>query len=818
MTTTSPGTRGESGTDNDVIVHPFLTIARNEWRIWLAGAVLAFFAASLLISGWPQGLTPETVTPFIYDGDGLAYLWNIKRVVEGAWYFENAHTGFPFGSNHLDYPTSDTGSYLALKLLGTVFHSPVAAVNLYYLLGYSFSLVAAYIVSRTLGISRHFSIAGAVLYAFTSFHFGRIGHLFFTWYFVAPLFFYYGFRVFSKDLLFLGAGQGFKKNALHAIALMALASFGIYYALFGCMVLALCAVLAATWQRSWRHLSAGLLALGCVVLGVLINVAPSLIHIARHGENREGVNRLAAESELYALKLTQLLLPRADHRLESFYEFASQYNNAFPLVTENISASLGVAGSLGFLLLLGGVFAASLVAHSQSRRQPNHVVSGIQLRLLVLSTLSLALLLMATVGGFSSLFAMLVSTSIRSWNRISIFIAFLSVTAFVMVLDQLVSSYVKPAYRMAVGVVLACAVLILGVLDQTAKPCHSCIAANSALFDNDKTFIQSIEKSLPTHAAIYQLPYMAYPENGPVNSLGSYDQARGHLHSAQLNWSFGGIRGRDGDWFYRKLALLPMQQQISVIKAMGFSGVYVDRRGYIESVPDKRCVPYSSSKTDRIKNDCMTVSEVEQDISDAIGASSAQNKLVSHDNRLSFSPVGGLDATSGAVAENLAKANSYLLPIGFELIKGMPVAAGGFDEVIDLRKNDLPVYVGRVTGLSGITVVGGQHIGRWSDAKQEKRVTLWLAKPLPTKFTLKIRALGAGPNAGKPLLIKIGKQTKELIFGSDFETKSVNFELTEPLYKIEFKPFDPFSPARRWGTGDTRLLGVEFEQIAILPN
>jgi hypothetical protein len=75
--------------------------------------------------------------------------------------------------------------------------------------------------------------------------------------------------------------------------------------------------------------------------------------------------------------------------------------------------------------------------------------------------------------------------------------------------------------------------------------------------------------------------------------------------------------------------------------------------------------------------------------------------------------------------------------------------------------------------------------------------------------------LGAGPNADKPLQIKVGKQTKELTFGSEFETKAVSFELTEPVYKIEFKPFDPFSPARRWGTSDDRLLGVQFEQIAI---
>ncbi|MEO6293557.1 MAG: hypothetical protein ABIO88_13160 [Burkholderiaceae bacterium] len=811
MTTASFGTRGDGSTDNDVIAHPFLSIARSEWRIWLSGAVLSFIAASLFVSGWPQGLIPETVTPFTYSGDGLSYLWNIKRVLEGVWFFENAHTGFPFGSNHLDYPTSDTGSYLALKLLGSLFHSPVAAANLYYLLGYALSFVTTYIVSRTLGISRHFSIVGAVLYSFTSFHFGRIGHLFFTWYFVAPLFFYYGFKAFSKDLLFLGAAQGFKKNTFHAMALMVLASFGIYYALFGCMVLAFSAVLAASWQRSWRHLGAGMLATGCVVLGVLLNAAPSLVHIALHGENREGVNRLAAESELYALKITQLLLPRADHRLESFYEFASQYNHAFPFVTENISASLGVAGSLGFALLLGGIFVASLIAHSQNRHQSNHVVTGVQLRLLVLSTLSLALLLMATVGGFSSLFAMLVSTSIRSWNRISIFIAFLSVTALVMVLDQVVASYVKPAYRQAVGVVLTCVVLIFGVLDQTAKPCHACIAANRVLYENDKTFIQAIEKSLPVNAAIYQLPYMAYPENSSVNSLGSYDQARGHLHSSSLNWSFGGIRGRDGDWFYRKLAQLPMSQQAVIIKAMGFSGIYVDRRGYLESASDKRCALYADNQIERAKNDCMTIKEVEQDIAAAVGTEGNLQKLVSQDAQMSFSPL-------GAGVADVAQADRYLLPIGFKLVNGIPMPAGGFEEVIDLRKSELPAYVGRITGLSGITVLGGQFVGRWSDANQAKHVTVWLAKPLPTKLTLTVRALGAGPNASKPLQIKIGKQIKELVFGTEFETKSVNFELTEPSYKIEFKPYDPFSPARRWGTDDYRLLGIEFEQISISSN
>ncbi len=126
-------------------------ISKSEWRIWLPLAIVSFFGASLLMSGWPQGFKPEMITPFTYAGDGFAYLWNVQRVIEGAWYFDNARSGVPFGSNHLDYPTADTGSYLIIKLLGILFHTAAAATNLYFLLGFAVCAVATYVVVRSIG-------------------------------------------------------------------------------------------------------------------------------------------------------------------------------------------------------------------------------------------------------------------------------------------------------------------------------------------------------------------------------------------------------------------------------------------------------------------------------------------------------------------------------------------------------------------------------------------------------------------------------------------------------------------------------------------
>ncbi len=810
---------------NGILQQSFLSVAKREWLSWLSCAIAAFFAASLLISGWPQGLMPEITTPYSYGGDGISYLWNIKRVVEGAWYFENAHTGFPFGSNHLDYPTADTGSYLALKVLGTLFNSAVAAANLYYLLGFALCAGVTYIVSRTLGISRRFAVVNSLLYALTSFHFGRIGHLFFTWYFVAPLFFYFGFKLFSVQTGIVS----WKNRLVDGAALVVLASFGIYYALFGCMVLFVCCVLAALLHSSWQRLGAGLLSMGFVVFGVLVNVSPSLVYLTVHGENREGVNRLASESELYALKITQLLLPRADHRIEFLDEFADYYNHSFPLVTENVSASLGVMGSLGFLLLLVLIFVRPML-RSDSATPSNtaslHPSSAQSPVLLVLGLVTLSLVLMATVGGFSSLFAMLVSTSIRSWNRISIFIAFASVTACMIAVDGLMMRFIKfrnKNLQAVVFIALSAIILIVGVLDQTIKPCRSCMAVNKALFQNDQNFIQTVEKALPPNAAIYQLPYVSYPENGPVNGLGSYDQARGHLHSANLNWSFGGMRGRDGDWFFRKISHLPMEQQVVIVKALGFNGIYIDRRGYLSEAPmsgalAERCEDHTgtdaASHVKRAKTSCLTVREVES----AIEATGTLKPLVSGDKQLSFFAFKPEDVTSAAKTTQTALANQYLKPIEFEIVNGKPVVTEGFVEAIDFRDEDLPAYLGSVTGLSGVSTVNGQDTGRWSDAFQAKRVTLWFSRALPQKFTLTLTAQAGGPNAGKPLQIKVGKQVKELVFDAKFETKSVSFELTEPneqVTKIVFKPYDPFSPAARWGSDDVRLVAVEFQKMTI---
>ena len=794
-------------------LHSFTKLAKTEWHYWLPLAVASFFGASLLMSGWPRGLSPEIQTPFIYAGDGFAYLWNIQRAIEGAWYFENARSGFPFGSSHLDYPTADTGSYLIVKLLGLFFDN-AAVANLYFLVGFAICSAITYLVTRTLDLAKPYAVACAILYAFTTYHFARIGHLFLTAYFVAPLFFYLGFRIIAGRMILTNPATSWSQKLWNALGIMLVASFGIYYDFFGCIVIAFSILIAYGLHRSWRHVSEGLLTLAAVVLGLLSNVLPSLVYLWQNGESSEGVNRLAEESELYGLKITQLLLPQGDHRLDVFAEFASRYNNHFPLVTENISASMGSVASIGFLVL---IFSFLIIPFS--RRASGHAATSaksydLQVKLLTTAVLAIGLVIMGTVGGGSSLFAMLVSTSFRAWNRISIFIVFLSLLGLFVAI-QLATNKLKLLKNLIpLYIAIASILVILGVYDQTVRPCHSCIASNKALANNDKAFIQTLETALPKQAAIYQLPYMPYSDASPVNGVGSYDQARGHLHSKDLRWSFGGVRGRVGDWFFRQLSKLPIEQQVVVVKSMGFAGIYVDKRGYLPTATSERCTALSKTKTDRLQNNCMTVIELEQDITNAIGDDLAKKSILSPDKQLAFFPI----AASTQNEQSVVLANNYLAQIGFKLENGIPVQLeGGFETALDLRQEDkyFPVYISGVTGLSSITAINGQNVGRWSDAHVAKKITIWLSKPLPKSFMLQVRAQAGGPNVGKPVKVKVGKQIKEMVFGTEFSTQSLEFGTTTRVSKIELFPAEPFSPARRWGDDDRRVLAIQLEQLSI---
>ena len=801
-----------------MISNPILNLIKKDTIVLILLAIFSFFVASILMSGWPAGLVPEIKTPYLFEGDVLAYFMNIQRIIENAWFFENGRSGFPFGSNYLDFPTSDTGNYLIIKLFGTVFNSTAAAANLYFLLGFAICAPITYLVVRSIGLSRENSIACAILYTFSAYHFARLGHLFFTWYFVIPLFFYTGFKLLSNRTIFTNKNLPWKYKIYYILYLIILSSFGIYYDLFGCMVLLMCTLIATVIYKSLSIFIEGFIIILTVTIGLLLNVLPSLLYIAQNGANMIGINRGAYESELYAFKIIQLLIPRADHRIEAFSNFSYYYNSHMPLITENMSASLGAIGAIGFLYLLGFLlFSPFLTKNNPSTDKSHYQISNL-LTLKVLAILSISLSLFGTIGGGSSLFALTVTTSFRGWNRLSIFINFIALASIFLVIQSIIQNWrLTKNHSSVISIGIAIIIAILGFYDQTVKSCPECMATRKVINEKYKDYFSKLETSLPKNAAIFQYPYVIYPESAPINNIFSYDHALGFLFSKDLRWSFGGVQGREGDWFYSRLSALPIDQQLLVARNMGFSGIYIDRRAFITNVEnDDRCKNFPLSKQERTQINCITINEIESDIEKAIGKSAIEQQIQSSDKQLAYFP---FPSDKVASAQSTA-AKEILSQIGYTLVQGYPKQIeNSFEVPIDLTKDNssFPNYLYGITGLSVISVKEGVKTGRWSDAYEAKHVTIWLTQELPKKFTLHINAQAAGLNIFKPVKIKIGNQVKEVLFDADFRTKSVSFNLEKSAKKIEFIPADPFRPSRRWGIDDHRKLAIQLAKISIVP-
>lgn len=747
-------------------IRPLFEVLYAEIYLWLPFAVLVFFIASILMSGWPGGLIPNIRYPFSYNGDGISHTWMIQRVIEGVWYFDNARSGYPFGSNFLDYPSSDTGNFLVLKMLGALTGSFSAAMNIYFLLGFSVTFAFSYAVLRTLQISRSFTVACAVVFVFLPFHFFRLVHLFYTWYFVVPLFFYYGYRLFVTESFFSVAEGKWKAISIHSIILLMLSSFGVYYALFGVFVLIVGAIAGTIRNKSKKNLFFGFAASAIIALGVLVNVSPSIYNNIVRGANLEVANRSVAESEIYGLKITQMLLPRPGHRLPLLVKVAASYNDRFPL-NENSTSSLGLIGAIGLLIIFSTAFMG---------------LAGRQLdsRLAFLGITAIVLIFIATVGGFASLFALFVSPLIRGWNRVSVFIGFAAIAAFFMSAELYLKKYLSKV-RLAMAILLlAISTSLFGIWDQTTPACTSCNETVHAKFVSDREFVKRIEAALPKGSAVYQLPYMPFPEVPPLHRLGAYDLAIGFLHSEALRWSYAGMRGREGDLFFRALAQQDMKKQLEVIGNLGFAGIYIDRRGFVDG-----------GKL------------VEDDLHRLLGR---EEKLISGDGQLAFYRIG----PAAPVLAPGATPHEIMKQAGFFADKYGVRYQAAFEEGIDFRRKDLPIFVNELRGLSV-----SEPWGRWSDGNLSRSIVLEFSEALPRSFTLSLRGQAFGPNSGKSVHIRVGRRTESVQFSSVMEVMRVRFEIEHDEKIIEIIPPLPTTPKSLGINDDTRKLGIGLERIWI---
>jgi phosphoglycerol transferase len=330
---------------------------------------------------------------------------------------------------------------------------------------------------------------------------------------------------------------------------------------------------------------------------MVVELAPTFVFWARHGQDHRVAHRAPAESEAFGLKFAQLVLPVEHHRIGPLGRARERYDNWFPQTEATRSTTLGVVGAFGFLWLV----AVGLLQMAGPGRRVASPLAGQAAVAVVVA------LLFAWTGGLATLVAS-VYPQVRAWNRLSIFIGFFALFAVGLLLDRVLAG----RSRWLVGAALG-AVLVVGVLDQTTRFDEPLYAARAVEYRSDGDFVRAVEARAPRGAMVLQLPHVPFPESRPPGRMNDYDEMHGYLHSDDLRWSYGAIKGRDD-----RLAVLSEEKDpgdlVRGAEALGFKGIYIDRAGYDDNA-----------------------AKLEAEL----GATLATEPLVSPNGRLSFFAFGG---------------------------------------------------------------------------------------------------------------------------------------------------------------------------------
>ena len=131
---------------------------------------------------------------------------------------------------------------------------------------------------------------------------------------------------------------------------------------------------------------------------------------------------------------------------------------------------------------------------------------------------------------------------------------------------------------------------------------------------------------------------------------------------------------------------------------------------------------------------------------------------------------------------------------------------------IDFKKAGYPSFLQYVSGIAQ-----KEPWGRWSDAQQGKTIRLGFVDPLPEYFQLEIEAMGYGPNANLPTIVRIGEQEKSLIIGRAAKTYTLEFKNILGADAIEIIPPKPIFTRELDdpSSTDPRKLGLGLMRIKI---
>jgi phosphoglycerol transferase len=192
--------------------------------------------------------------------------------------------------------------------------------------------------------------------------------------------------------------------------------------------------------------------------------------------------------------------------------------------------------------------------------------------------LSSGTLIFSMAGGVNYLLGSFGFLLLRATNRCSIL---LSCMALYFICEQV--PLVRRGIHQWMLWLVAALLIIVGIWDQVPRyPLweEAIRQKGWADYKSDQGFFGALEKTLPIGGMVFELPVKDYPEMGPIRNMGDYEHFRPMLHTKELRFSYGTIKGRGDIEWQKDLSSKDSGGMIAALESYGFSAILINRKAY----------------------------------------------------------------------------------------------------------------------------------------------------------------------------------------------------------------------------------------------
>lgn len=539
--------------------------------------ILLLFFLTLLFFGLDYSIWENDFFeyPYTYGHDGLESLKIVKHLVTGhGFWTANEFLGYPQGSNiFVQYPTADFFTITEIQLLSFLSKNHFLVFNLHVLLTYIFASFSGYLVLTAVGINKKLSLFGALVFTFLPYHQIRVfaGHIFLIQYYSVSL-------TVALALALLGYRGGYYEQIFESRLLKWLLAIliifavstagGVYYTFFSLLIWGLATAINFIACKNYKIILGYLVISLLSVLIVLAQLVPFFRWQLQQNGFVDFPNRDLLEIESNGLRLNRMFVPLPSQLFSLGNDWLTEYYSG---VQHEQFQFIGFVGLFGLLACFSCLFKSG--KNINLNKEERHFFR-------YLSFLILGVIFVASSGGLGLVIGHTITSVIRAYGRISIYIAFIGIFCFLFFWQKIEKKFQSNQKKLIIFYLISGIFSIYAFLYQL-NVSHPGYYADDIKnqFYSDKDLMGKVRGNLPVGTKVFQLPITQYPGALGGCSFDSYDLFKPYLHGDEYSWSFGSLADSESFVWQSNLQIEgDIEEFIGEIVGQGFGAVYLDVR------------------------------------------------------------------------------------------------------------------------------------------------------------------------------------------------------------------------------------------------